>query len=246
MNLIIDIGNFRTKIAAFEDDKLIELLAIEDAPIDSIQQFIEKYKPEYSILSSVVINDEGIVRLLNQSTSFTQLSAQTPVPIKNKYDTPTTLGTDRLSAVCGAKCLYENSNVLVINGGTCVTYELLTAKNEYLGGGISPGLNMRFSALNTFTDKLPLISFDNEFDNLIGTSTQSSILTGVQNGLIAELEGIISRYEKQFEDLAVVLCGGDSKFFDSRLKNSIFAPKVNWQPNLVLYGLNAILKYQYA
>ncbi|POY39233.1 pantothenate kinase [Solitalea longa] len=246
MNLIIDIGNFKTKIAVFNNDDLIEVIAIEDSPIDYIQQFIRKYKPKYSILSSVVINDEGIIRLLNQTTTFTLLNNTIRVPVKNNYGTPATLGTDRLAAVNGAFQLFEKRNVLIINGGTCVTFDLITKEGVYLGGAISPGLAMRFSALNTFTDKLPLISFENDFNQLIGTSTRESILSGVQNGLIAELEGIISKYEKQFENLAVVLCGGDSKFFDSRLKNSIFAPVVNWQPNLVLIGLNAILKYQYA
>ncbi|MCO4293096.1 type III pantothenate kinase [Solitalea sp. MAHUQ-68] len=246
MDLIIDIGNYKTKIAVFKDDELVELTAIEDAPIDHIQQFILKHKPENAILSSVVVDDEGIVRLLKQNTRFTLLKADTALPIKNNYSTPRTLGTDRLAAVNGAFKLFRNRNVLIINGGTCVTFDLLTAEGVYLGGAISPGLTMRFSALNTFTDKLPLINFENDFNHLIGTSTRESILSGVQNGLIAELEGIISRYEKQFENLAVVLCGGDSNFFDSRLKNSIFAPVVNWQPNLVLIGLNAILKYQYA
>lgn len=247
MNLVIDIGNFRTKIAAFENDELIELEAIiEEAPIDTIQRFVTKYKPTHSILSSVVINDEGIIRLLNQNTKLTVLSSETPVPPVNKYATPETLGTDRLAAVCGAYTLLPQKNVLVINGGTCITFDFLSEKGEYLGGAISPGLNMRFSALNTFTDKLPLITFDEHFDKTIGTSTREAILSGVQNGIIAELEGVIGRYKQQFENLAVMLCGGDSKFFDSHLKNSIFAPMVHWQPNLVLTGLNAILKYQYA
>lgn len=246
MNLIIDVGNFKTKIAVFEDDKLLDLLAIEDAAIDSIQQFINKYNPNRSILSSVAVIDQGVIKLLEQSTEFTLLKADIPLPLNNKYGTPATLGTDRLSAVTGAYTLFKDQNVLIVNGGTCVTYDLLTAEKEYLGGAISPGLVMRFSALNTFTDKLPLISFDNDFNNLVGTSTKESILSGVQNGLVAEIEGIIGRYQKQFENLAVVLCGGDSNFFDSRLKNSIFAPTVHWQPNLVLIGLNAILNYQYA
>ncbi|MNS47795.1 Type III pantothenate kinase [compost metagenome] len=246
MNLIIDVGNFKTKVAVFDQDKMLDLLAIEDAAIESIQQFITNYQPTKSILSSVAVIDQGLIKLLSQSTDFTLLKADTPIPLINKYGTPATLGTDRLSAVNGAYTLLKERNVLIVNGGTCVTYDLLTAEKEYLGGAISPGLVMRFSALNTFTDKLPLISFDNDFNNLIGTSTKESILSGVQNGLMAEIEGIIERYQKQFENLAVVLCGGDSNFFDSRLKNSIFAPTVHWQPNLVLIGLNAILNYQYA
>ena len=193
----------------------------------------------------LILTDEAIILKLTSTTDFVQLSATTPIPLKNNYETKETLGTDRLAAVMGSKSIVPNRNVLTINGGTCVTFDLLTDDGIYQGGAISPGLNMRFIALNTFTGKLPLITFDENFHDLIGTSTQESILSGVQNGLIAELEGVITQYNSRYKNLAVVVCGGDSNFFVSRLKNSIFAHNLIWQPHLVLAGLNAILNYQY-
>ncbi|SMO60802.1 type III pantothenate kinase [Solitalea koreensis] len=245
MNLVIDIGNHRCKIAVFDNNELLEVHATEESPLEAVDRFVEKYKPEKSILSSVVVTDEALIRRLSLATTFVQLSTALPLPLKNNYGTPSSLGTDRLAAVMGSKTIAPNRNVLTINGGTCVTFDLLTADGAYKGGAISPGLNMRFAALNTFTDKLPLISFDENFEALIGTSTQESILSGVQNGLIAELEGVIIQYSEVYENLVVVVCGGDSNFFVSRLKNSIFAHNLIWQPHLVLIGLNAILNYQY-
>jgi type III pantothenate kinase len=148
------------------------------------------------------------------------------------------LGSDRISAAVGGYYLYPNKNVLVIDAGTCIKYNFTNSNNQYLGGGISPGIEMRFKALQKFTDKLPLIEIDLNFNSLIGASTQSSILSGVLNGTISEIDGIINLYKLQFPDLICILTGGDSQYLANRLKNSIFTHQ-----NLVLKGLNNILNY---
>jgi type III pantothenate kinase len=166
-----------------------------------------------------------------------ELSALTNIPVTNFYKTPDTLGKDRLAGIVAAHSLYVKENVLVIDAGTCITYDLITTKGEYYGGSISPGLNMRFKALHTFTEKLPLVSLLN-FEELIGTDTNTSILSGVINGLIAETDAIIERYKELYSALKIIICGGDAQFLVDRLKNSIFAV-----PELVLIGLNEILDY---
>ena len=175
--------------------------------------------------------------VLARSKKFLPLTFQTPTPFKNLYQTPSTLGKDRIAAVAGAFSLYPNRNVLVIDAGTCITYDFLTDKGEYLGGGISPGIRMRFKAMHTFTGKLPLIEPD-EYDGLIGRSTRESMLSGVYNGVISELNGLISLYQEQFGDIMVIITGGDHEFLHNKLKISIFAA-----PDLVLLGLNEIFDY---
>jgi type III pantothenate kinase len=151
------------------------------------------------------------------------------------YATPTTLGVDRIAGVCGAKHMSPKTNVLVIDAGTCITYDFLDRDGNFLGGGISPGLMMRFNAVHNFTARLPLVPLV-EIAPLIGDSTETCIQSGVINGLIEELGGIISLYRQKFEGLAVILSGGDARFFENKLKGSIFAV-----PELVLSGLNSIL-----
>jgi type III pantothenate kinase len=161
--------------------------------------------------------------------------------INNHYRTPDTLGADRLAAVIGAKTLFPGKNNLVISGGTCITYDWVDAGGNYFGGSISPGLNMRYKALNYYTDGLPLINADKSFDGEYGNDTASAIRSGVQNGIKYELMGFIESYKKEGDELNIVLSGGDSIFFDTLLKNSIFAPCVKIEPLLVLKGLNAVL-----
>jgi type III pantothenate kinase len=160
-----------------------------------------------------------------------------PLPITNHYATPATLGVDRLAGACGARQMFPGSNCLVIDAGTCITYDFLDAGGSYLGGGISPGLHMRFQAVHTFTKKLPLVQAVDNI-NLIGNSTEQCIQSGVIHGVLEEVQGIIRQYREKFEDLKVILCGGDTHFFENQLKASIFAV-----PELVLSGLNSILIY---
>jgi len=165
------------------------------------------------------------------------LDNQTPLPIKNNYQTPETLGKDRLAAVTGAYQLYPGQNVLVIDAGTAVTYDFINHKGEYAGGSISPGLTMRFRALHTFTTRLPLLQAE-EISYLTGCNTRESILSGVMNGLRIEIDGIIDQYSILWPSFQVILTGGDAKYFEKILKNSIFA-----SPNLVITGLKLILDY---
>jgi type III pantothenate kinase len=176
---------------------------------------------------------------LAQKFRFVMLGSKTQLPFKNLYATPETLGNDRVAAVAGAQSLFPGRDVLVIDAGTSITYDLLTAKGEYRGGGISPGLQMRFDALHTLTSKLPLIKAEREKEIiLIGNSTKTAILSGIQNGVLQEVDGIIECYKADFPGIKTLICGGDNKYFDKYLKNNIFAA-----PNLVLQGLMKILQF---
>ena len=162
--------------------------------------------------------------------------------IKNHYLTPKTLGPDRLAGVIGANNLYPRKNNLIIDGGTCITYDYVDADANYSGGSISPGLNMRYKALNEYTGALPLLNEDAEFNANSGNDTTSAITSGVQNGIKYELTGFIESYKTGINELNIILTGGNSIFFDTLLKNSIFAPCIKIEPYLVLKGLNAAIQ----
>jgi type III pantothenate kinase len=175
--------------------------------------------------------------VLARAGKFIPLSFQTPVPFTNRYKSPVTLGKDRIAAVAGAVSQFPGRNVLVIDAGTCITYDFINDRGEYFGGAISPGIRMRFKAMNTFTGKLPLIEPE-EFDGFIGTTTGESMQSGVYNGISAEINGFITQYMDNFDDLVVIITGGDHQFLHNKLKISIFAA-----PDLVLLGLNEIFDY---
>jgi type III pantothenate kinase len=235
MNLVIDLGNTRAKAALFKDHELIEAKAY-----NSVKDF-ENDRDFYSkatrcIVGSVTNTHEEITKLLGHSKDILFFMAHTPVPLKNLYTSALTLGSDRLAAAVGAYSIYPNKNVLVIDSGTALKFNFTNEKNEYLGGAISPGLQMRFKSLQHFTDKLPLVFFNAGFDKLIGQTTEESILSGVINGILQETDGIINEYKKLYPDLTIVVTGGDTDFFAKHLKNRIFT-----HPNLVLTGLNETL-----
>lgn len=237
MNLVIDIGNTRVKAALFKGNLLLEYKVyakVTDLLSDS--SFINQAKN--AIVGSVVDELKDFYKELNQIIPTLVFTSETKIPLTNLYQSLSTLGSDRLSASVGAYYLYPNANVLVIDAGTCIKYNFTNSKNEYLGGGISPGIQMRFKALHQFTSKLPFIEPDFSDTALMGTNTKNSILSGVLNGSIAEIDGIINEYKTHFSDTIFVLTGGDSEFLAKRLKNSIFAHQ-----NLVLIGLNDILNY---
>ena len=237
MNLIIDIGNTRVKAALFNGATLLESKVYGTvSAILSDTAFI--FKAKRAIIGTVVKEQEDFSSALNALIPTIIFNSETKTPLKNLYQSASTLGSDRLAASVGAYFLYPNTNVLVIDAGTCVKYNFTNSKNQYLGGGISPGIQMKFKALQTFTSKLPLIETDFSYHELIGINTQNSILSGVLNGTIAEIDGIIDQYRLQFTDTICVLTGGDSEYLAKRLKNSIFAHQ-----NLVLKGLNDILNF---
>ncbi|MBK6986183.1 MAG: type III pantothenate kinase [Bacteroidetes bacterium] len=186
----------------------------------------------------MVKEQEDFCSALNAIIPTIIFNSETKIPLTNLYQSASTLGSDRLAASIGAYYLYPNANVLVIDAGTCIKYNFTNSKNEYLGGGISPGIQMKFKALQTFTSKLPLVEVDFSYNELIGNNTQNSILSGVLNGTIAEIDGVIDYYKLKFTDTICVLTGGDSEYLAKRLKNSIFAHQ-----NLVLKGLNDILNF---
>jgi len=236
--LIIDIGNTLVKLAVFNNDRADTIEHLPSIDTESLQNLLAKY-PEIksSIISSVRNYPAELDRWLENHFYHIRLSPSTPLPFNNKYNTPETLGKDRIAAAAAALKIFPGNHVLVIDAGTSITYDLITADKNYLGGGISPGIQMRFKALNTFTDKLPLIG-DIVGTPLIGTDTKTSIMSGVLNGVLAEVEGIIKRYSEQYKPLKIIISGGDYKYFDKKLKNSIFAT-----PNIVMQGLIEILRF---
>jgi len=240
MKLVIDIGNTLSKVAVFDGADIVELNTTQKISVEYFQNLLKSLQDiQSSIIAHVADIDEQIINYLASVLNLIVLSETTPLPFVNKYETPLSLGYDRIAAVAGASGIFPNQNVLVIDAGSCITYDFIKSGKEYMGGGISPGLKMRFSALNTFTDKLPLINSDLEKSvRLIGTDTKKSILSGVQNGILHEVDGIIDSYKMLFPGIKIVLSGGNYKYFDKTLKNNIFAT-----PNIVLRGLNRILDF---
>jgi len=238
MNLAIDIGNTRVKAAVFEEDKLIELLIFDKKIIVSeIKKIVKKYAISGGIISNVGAISERKMTQLNKSFNFTVISASLKVPFNNLYKTPDTLGVDRIALVAAAVKQFPKTNVLIIDAGTCITFDFVDNNATYLGGAISPGMKMRYKALNKFTANLPLIEAV-ELDDFIGKNTKESIISGVLNGVKNEINGIIEDYYLKYLDLTVVLTGGDTNFLSKQLKSSIFANQ-----NFLLQGLNEILKF---
>jgi len=239
MNLVIDIGNSRSKLAVFKDNRQINVTVYDnDIGVDEVNKYLEKHADVKSVILSSVVKHS--LDLADISPDFIELKSDTPLPIENLYKTPETLGPDRLAVVVGANNKFPNENILVIDAGTCITYDFINSQNQYLGGSISPGINMRFQALNNFTKKLPLLGTDEpwKIGEVIGENTDESILSGVLNGVLAEVKGIITSYRNEFLKLEIVLTGGDLDFFENELKSDIFA-----DPSLILKGLNEILNY---
>ncbi len=236
MNLAIDVGNTRVKIAVFEKDKLVELFVFQKTKILSeIKEILKKHEISVGIMSNVASISDSKLKKLKDLVHIQVISSFTEVPFKNLYETPKTLGVDRIALVAGAVSQFSGHNILVIDAGTCITFDFVNSEGEYLGGAISPGLKMRFNSLNYFTANLPLLEID-ELTDFIGKNTKESINSGVINGAIQEIDGVINQYNKKFLDLTVVLTGGDTNFLAKQLKSSIFANQ-----NLLLQGLNRIL-----
>lgn len=205
--------------------------------VDDFKKFLKGKKIKNTIISSVSKSEELEDVLKSKKLNYFHLSNETMIPIINNYTTPTTLGDDRLANVIGASVLFPNSNVLTIDCGTCIKFDSINKNNEYKGGAISPGLQMRFKALNNYTNGLPLVEAE-KIDFLIGDSSKNSILSGVINGCIQEIEGVIKQYHSIYDNLTVILTGGDASFFDKELKSNIFV-----ESKLTLIGLNEILHF---
>jgi type III pantothenate kinase len=244
MNLIIDIGNTQTKIALFAGSEISSSFIVEKISVAALQEYLlVNTRVKKVILSTVVDVEDAVVDFLRSTYPLILLNHETIIPIENLYKSPETLGKDRLAAAIGAALLCKNQNVLSVDGGTCIKYDFVNAKSQYLGGGISPGIEMRFKALSAFTDKLPYIHF-RPYSNLIGANTEESILSGVMNGVVEEVKGVIKGYEKQYPDIKVIFTGGSLSFFENIFntggngKSNIFADSF-----LILKGLNHILNF---
>jgi len=238
MNLTIDIGNTRVKAAVFEEDKLVELYVFDKSKIIlETRKISKKHSISAGIISNVATLSEKKMTQLKKSVNFQVVSASSKVPFINLYKTPNTLGVDRIALVAGAVKQFPETNVLIIDAGTCITFDFVNSKSEYLGGAISPGIKMRYKSLNAFTANLPLIEAL-ELNDFIGKNTEESIISGVLNGVQNEINGIIEAYREKYLHLTVVLTGGDTNFLSKQLKSSIFANQ-----NFLLQGLNEILKF---
>ncbi|HMJ69938.1 MAG TPA: type III pantothenate kinase [Cyclobacteriaceae bacterium] len=233
MNLVIDIGNTRTKAAVFNDGTLTEKHSFKDA--GALTQYLAGKTFAHCLISSVSTDTSVILPLLPVDGKKIQLTTSLGFPIRISYDTPDTLGVDRIAAACGAYQLFPREDCLVIDMGTCITYDFLSSDGVYEGGAIAPGVKMRFSAMNHFTARLPKVE---PVPNppLTGKSTVASMQSGVINGVLGEINDFISRYQSQYANMKTVACGGDLTLFENSLKPSIFVA-----PDLVLIGLNRIL-----
>ena len=236
MSLMIDMGNTKTKYAYFVDGCIKEKGSCK--PEDT-SKIIHDYSGivKNIMLSSVRPIPKSILsKSKNRGCRLIILSSKIEMPFKILYKTPKTIGADRLALVAGAVFGFSNKPVLIIDAGTCITFDFVDSKTKYLGGSISPGLQMRLNALSNQTSALPSVKLS-EPQDLIGCSTEESILSGVVNGAIKEIDGTIDAYKKRYPDAMVVITGGDASFFDKKLKNSIFADE-----DILLKGMYFIQK----
>ncbi len=239
MNLIIDVGNTLVKWAVFDKDTLIYDEALEvDLFAKNIKKIFKRFpKITHAIISSVGKLERKNIEVLAIFCELLVLDHNSKVPFKNSYASPQTLGVDRIALATGAFYFNPNANTLVIDAGTCVTYDMVNDYGEYIGGAISPGLSMRYLALHEHTSKLPLLRPTELFD-FVGNTTETGIHSGVINGICNEIDGVIDQYQGRFRDLTVILTGGDSQFLSKRLKNTIFA-----HSKFLILGLNFLLEY---
>lgn len=238
MNLIIDIGNTTAKVAVFDGCEMVEILTESNQSLNCLDALRSKYCIRQGIVATVIdLNEQVLACLAALPFPLLWLNHETPLPVVNLYETPETLGYDRIAAVVGANERYPHKDVLVIDAGTCITYEFIDSKGQYHGGNISPGMQMRFKALSQFTGRLPLVDANGR-QLPMGRDTETAIRAGVLKGMEYEISGYITSLKHKYPELLVFLTGGDEFSFDSNVKNVIFADKF-----LVLKGLNRILNY---
>ncbi|PSR55606.1 type III pantothenate kinase [Adhaeribacter arboris] len=234
IQIAVDIGNTRIKYGVFDEKGLVKADQVQS--LQELTDVVVHGQVQHAIISSVRYLEQV---LFSVPGKIVWLSPTVPVPITNNYGTPETLGMDRLAAVIGANFLYPNQDCLIIDAGTCITFDFIDRHASYYGGSISPGLDMKFKALHTFTGKLPLVEQAEKFKvPLVGRNTIECLKSGVLNGSLAEVTGIITDYKQQSPDLIIIVCGGDAPFFEKNIKAPIFVV-----PDLVLIGLNRILNY---
>jgi type III pantothenate kinase len=232
-----DFGNTRMKCAIFSGRKLENVVLLDNDKPEDLLELIDSWHPDRSILSSVIDHNPVFEEILKQKTEFQKLDHPSKLPVTTPVGKPETIGADRLALVVAASDLFPGKNNLVIGLGSAITYNYVNKYKEFLGGGISPGMEMRFRALQTFTAKLPLIKADWNFP-LVGYDTRTNILSGVILGMAKEIDGMIEAYEEKYDNFNVLLSGGDGSYFTRYLKKKIFA-----DPDLIFRGLLAINEY---
>lgn len=239
MLLAIDVGNTRIKAAVFEGDTILEVVIFDKKEISRKIAFILGQYPkiESIAVASVGNLEKSAFTAFEKNAAVYFISHESEFPFQNLYSTPSTLGIDRMVLATGATLQYPGQNRLVIDAGTCITYDFIDENNNYLGGAISPGIRLRYESLHQFTAKLPLLTKDYP-ENFIGNSTQESIHSGVVNGVALEIDGFIEQYKAQYAKFIIILTGGDAEFLAKQLKNTIFA-----NSNFLLESLNQTFQY---
>jgi type III pantothenate kinase len=237
INFCIDIGNTLIKLAIFEDKKLVQLYHYQDINRNQLEQLLLQYSPSKILLTSTRNQsfNQNFLKVLPLNHRFFEIDSSFPLEIK--YKNAQTLGKDRILAALAATKEFEG-NILLITSGTCITYNFISDERIFMGGAVSPGIQMRYNAMHNFTGNLPLIKFNKNIDRkLMGTDTQENLISGVINGVLFEIEGFIEKY-RIYDNLTIVCSGGDSEYLVKLLKNNIFA-----RPHLVLYGLNEVIQH---
>ena len=238
MNLVVDIGNTLLKLAVFDGGRLVAQQCVGELREETFAGLLGGARAARAVVASTRGEAPAIVEAERRHTDYLlEFTPATPVPIGNAYLTPATLGRDRLAAAVGAATLYPGRNALIVDFGTAVTLDFVSADGVFRGGCISPGMAMRFRALHEYTAALPLCDATDSAE-LLGRTTDEAVRLGVMNSLAFEIEGYIARMQGEIEDLCVIFTGGDTNFFAKRIKNTIFA-----NCNLVFWGLNRILEY---
>lgn len=238
MNLLsIDIGNTNSKAAVYSEGRELAFSFGQELNLNYLEEWKSRYNIRHAAISAVADDERLPLAYLERHFELYKPNAASSLPFRVFYRTPQTLGTDRLACMAAAHALYPGRNVLVLQCGTCLTVDLLTADAVYQGGSIAPGLYMRFKALNAFTSRLPMLAPEAGVP-LVGQTTETAIQAGVLHGFLSECEGLIRKYNAEYEDIIVILTGGDAELLQDKIKMTTFA-----FPNLVLYGLMTLLKY---
>lgn len=232
--LCFDFGNTRLKAAFFREDVKAEEIYLPDDQASTIENIIQQFRPDKTILSSVINHSAVVEDILAAASRFHKLSIHTKLNFTSPVGKPETIGADRLALMAAAVHFFPGKNNLIIGLGSCITYNFVNQYAQFLGGGISPGMDMRFKSMHDYTAKLPLVQADWNYP-LIGYDTKTNLQSGVIMGMVCEIDGIIEKYSNKYGNFNVVLTGGNSAYFASQLKNRIFA-----DANFLFKGLYAL------
>ncbi len=237
MNLLLDFGNTRIKAAVFNANQILAKGSFLNET--ALYEWLSKYHGiQKCLIASVTTAHEQVYTQLKQQFETHLFKTNTPIPLTNLYKSALTLGSDRLAASMGSYTVCPNKPVLTIDAGTCIKYNFVNEQNEYLGGAISPGISMRLKAMNSFTSALPLVEIDKNYQQLIGSSTAESLLSGALMAAACEVDGMMKRYEEKFPNLILFITGGDADYLCKQVKSRFFA-----NPDLIMIGLNSILNF---